>query len=86
MMMQHENILSRLRTIFAALALVDESAVLAEDVGLLGHGIGLDSIELLRVVTEVEEEFGFTLADAELKPEYFETVGSLVQLIASRGT
>ncbi len=55
-----------------------------EEVGLLGQGIGLDSIEILQVVAAIEEEFGLTVDDNELKPDYFRTLGSLCSFIQER--
>lgn len=48
---------------------------------LLGEGIGVDSLELLKVVTAVEQEFGLTIDDGELQLSDFQTVGSLVTFI-----
>ena len=57
---------------------------LDEEVGLLGQGIGLDSVEVLQLVIAIEEEYGLTLDGNELKPEHFRTVGSFVTFIQQR--
>ena len=57
---------------------------IGEDTGLLGHGIGLDSIEVLGLVAALEEEYDVTIDDAELDVRHFATVGGLLQLILPR--
>src|SRR3989442_7668265 len=52
-----------------------------EDTSLLGHGIGLDSIEVLGLVAALEDEFDLTIDDTELDVQYFATVGSILYLI-----
>ncbi len=55
-----------------------------EGTGLLGQGLGLDSVEVLSLVTALEEEFGLTIDDADLKVAHFRTVGALVRFIGER--
>lgn len=44
----------------------------------------LDSLDILRLVTFLEEELGLRLEDEDLVPENFETIGSIVHLIEQR--
>jgi acyl carrier protein len=55
-----------------------------ESTGLLGEGIGLDSVEILKIVCAIEEEFGLTLDESELTAARFKTVGSLVGFIQEK--
>lgn len=55
-----------------------------ENLGLLGHGIGLDSIEAYQLVAAIEEEFDLTLEDEELDPLHFRTFGSLATLVQKK--
>ena len=48
---------------------------------LYGQGLGLDSVDALRLVAALEEEFDITIDDAELTPSTFEHIGSLVSLV-----
>jgi acyl carrier protein len=57
---------------------------LGEDLGLLGQGIGLDSIEVLELVAAMEEEFDLTLYDDELDPQHFRTFGTLATLVQEK--
>lgn len=59
-------------------------ATLDDSTGLLGHGIGLDSIEVLALVCAIEEAFDVTVADDCLQRMYFETIGSLVAFVQER--
>jgi acyl carrier protein len=78
------EILSRLHGLLVRLRLVPEGEALSETGGLLGQGIGLDSIEILRVVMAMEEEFNLTIDDRSLRPEFFATVGALVTFLEER--
>jgi acyl carrier protein len=57
---------------------------LDEATGLLGQGIGLDSVEVLQLVSAIEEAYGLTIDDDELDREHFLTLGSVVTFIAER--
>ena len=48
---------------------------------LYGRGLGLDSVDALRLVAALEEEFDITIDDTELTPSIFERIGSLVSLV-----
>jgi serine O-acetyltransferase len=55
-----------------------------ESTRLLGKGIGLDSIEMLRLIGAIEEEFQLTIDESELMAMHFQTVESLVTFIQER--
>ncbi len=57
---------------------------LNESTGLLGEGIGLDSVEILKLVCAIEEEFGLTIDESELTAVRFKTVGSLADFIEEK--
>lgn len=60
------------------------AGALEEGTGLLGHGIGIDSVEALQLVAAAEKEFGLTVPDEDLFPEHFETVGTFVTFVERR--
>ena len=62
---------------------IDKAAASAldEHTELLGGGIGLDSLEILRLVNEIEDEFGLTVDESALRPEHLRTVASLASFI-----
>ena len=55
-----------------------------EGTSLLGHGIGLDSIEILGLVAALEDEFDLAIDDTELDVQHFATVGGVLHLIFSK--
>jgi serine O-acetyltransferase len=55
-----------------------------KDTVLLGEGIGLDSLELLRIINEIEAEFDLTIDESELSGSELRTVGSLAAFIEER--
>jgi acyl carrier protein len=50
----------------------------------LGEGIGLDSVEVLELVSAIESRFELTLEDEELLPEHFRSVSALAAFIDAR--
>jgi serine O-acetyltransferase len=57
---------------------------IGENTVLLGEGIGLDSIEMLHVISAVEEEFGLIIDEGALKACHLQTVESLAAFIGER--
>lgn len=55
-----------------------------ESTGLLGQGIGLDSVEVLQLVSAIEEAYGLTIDDDELAREHFATLGAVATFIQER--
>jgi acyl carrier protein len=84
----HENnrgkILGRIGPLLATLKGTNNGDGLDEEMGLLGRGIGLDSIEVLQLVTAIEKEFDVTIDDDELLPEQFRSVGNLITFIEGK--
>jgi acyl carrier protein len=58
-------------------------ANLKDDDSLLAKGI-LDSLEIIKLTTFLEESFGIAVSDEELVPENFETLASLVRFVESK--
>ena len=46
--------------------------------------LGLDSVGILRVILEVEKEFGISIANNELDSETFSMMGNLVSVIEKK--
>jgi len=53
------------------------------DTPLLGNIAELDSMAVVTILTEVEEQYGIVIEDDEIGAEVFETLGSLVSLTAA---
>lgn len=58
-------------------------ANLSDDDSLLAKGI-LDSIEIVKLTTFLEETFDIRVGDEDLVPENFETIASLSRYVESR--
>ncbi len=51
---------------------------------LLGRGIGLDSVEALRLALGLENAFDISIPDADLNVELFSSLGALAQYVARK--
>jgi acyl carrier protein len=51
------------------------------DTNLAGLGVGLDSLDALRLVAALEKEFDIIIDETELTPSMFQSVGSLTSLV-----
>ena len=62
---------------------VDADVVTKSDatMPLLGNGIGLDSMETLTLVAEVEEAFDIQVEDDDLTVGLFDSIGSLTEYV-----
>lgn len=54
---------------------------IADDVPLFGEGLGLDSVDALELVLELEREFGVKVSDEQLGKRVLRTVSAIVALI-----
>lgn len=66
------------------LQLTSATEPVGETTGLLGRGIGLDSMEVLQLVVAAEERFDLTVDESQLRPEYFRTVGAFATFLEER--
>ena len=70
--------------VLAAIARSAETLAAGEigrDTRLLGEGVGVDSLDILRIVSEIEAEFDVTLDESRLQPASMRTVGTLAAMI-----
>src|SRR5262245_27064731 len=51
---------------------------------LLGRGVGLDSVEIMGLILGIEDEFGISVPDYDIRVTLFETIGSLTTYIAQK--
>lgn len=61
----------------------DASAMLADSASLLDNGI-MDSTGVLSLIMFLEEEFGITVPDEDVVPEYLDSVENLTAYVQSR--
>jgi acyl carrier protein len=77
-------ILDRLRALLAERLGFAGNGAVDESTGLLGQGIGLDSVEVLQLVSAIEEAWSLTIEDEDLKREHFATLGTVVSFVQER--
>ena len=59
---------------------------IADDMPLFDEGLGLDSIDALEIVLELQRSFGVEIGDEQVGKRVLRSVGSIVEFIAtSRG-
>lgn len=54
------------------------------DTPLLGRGIGLDSVEAMRLALGLENAFDISIPDADLTVELFSSLGNLAAYVQAR--
>ncbi len=75
--------LPRLKEIVVEALQLDDVSVadLADDEPLMGSKIGLDSIDALELVVQVEKEFGMKIKSSEAAREALQSIESLARYI-----
>ena len=66
------------------LGLGERGAALEEASPLLGAIPELDSMAVINLITALEEHYGFSIADDEIRAEVFETLGSLAAFVGRK--
>jgi len=68
-------------TIVRSLRLSISPGEIDNDIALFGEGLGLDSIDVLELVLELERSFGVKISDEQLARRALRNVTSIVELI-----
>lgn len=71
------------RAIVRSLRLPMEPEDIADDVSLFGEGLGLDSIDVLELVLEIERTFGVAIADEQTGARVLRSVNSIADYITA---
>jgi acyl carrier protein len=61
----------------------DPNRTLTDDYPLLEHQV-LDSLGIFQLVGHLESEFGVEIADEELVPAHFGTIGDIAKLVETK--
>lgn len=72
--------LSKVQTLFAEFLSIDASTIKAEST--IKDDLGVDSVDIVSIVSEIESTFGLKISDSEAAG--LKTVGQVVDLINSR--
>lgn len=81
--MLDNEIRSKLRGFLKKNFLLGNDSTLKDDDSFMGKGI-VDSTGILEVVSFVEENFGFKIADEELMPENLDSINQLAVFIKTK--
>ena len=81
-----ENIKQQLRSIIIqGLRITDRGPEgLRDDEPLLGGDLGIDSIDILQLILEIERHFGIKLVDGELDKSSWETIDTLAAAVDAK--
>ena len=80
-----ERLLYELRVLLLEVTEVDIDPNLIDlDEALLDGNLGMDSVEILTYVQEIEERFGFEFDDDDLNPEVLSSLRSLAEFVSRR--
>lgn len=78
--MRREEIISKLADYVRTELVEDEGRELNEETPLLQWGI-LDSMGIVNLLAFIEEDFGIEVPDDGVRPEHFETLGKLSDML-----
>jgi acyl carrier protein len=67
--------------IVKSLRLPMQPSQIADDIPLFREGLGLDSIDALELVLEIERQFGVTIGDEQLGKRVLRSVDSIAEFI-----
>ncbi len=82
----YDSILAKVSSILSEKIVTDtgKEGGLKADTPLLSSGLNLDSVAVLELVVEVENQFGITFDDDDLSVELFRNVGSLTSAVEKK--
>jgi acyl carrier protein len=69
------------QAIIRSLRLPITAAEIGDDVPLFGEGLGLDSIDVLELVLELERSFGVAIRDEETGARVLRTVNTIAEFV-----
>jgi acyl carrier protein len=72
------------QVIVTSLRLTIRPEEIGDEVPLFGEGLGLDSIDALELVLEIERTFGVSIGDDQLGKRVLRTVSSIAEYIESQ--
>lgn len=84
--MNEPNIESAIKKVLIDDLQVDAAMIETADAQtpLLGRGIGLDSVEALRLALGLENAFDISIPDADLNAELFSSLGTLTNYVEQK--
>lgn len=80
--MSGTNIETQVRSLLSEIALTDEPRHAGAAAAL--DEVGIDSVGMIDLVYRLEDSFGIEIADEEVTPENFASIGALVDLVTRK--
>jgi len=71
------------RAIVSSLRLPIQPEEIGDDIPLFGEGLGLDSIDVLELVLELERTFGVSITDEQTGARVLRSVDSIAEYVVS---
>jgi acyl carrier protein len=79
---EREHVLKRVVGLICELRRnTEDASSWTDETPLLARGIGLDSVQVVELVDAIEQDFGITISDDDLRSAHFDTLGAVVSLI-----
>ena len=73
-----------IKTLLKEVLQVDDAGNWQSDTEILGAVAEFDSMAIVTILTQIEENYGIMIEDDEVSAEVFETLGSLVAFIEEK--
>ena len=82
--MTHENLAPRVKELIVRRLKLDiDPTTIQNDAPLFGEGLGLDSIDVLELVLELERSFGVSIGDEQTGMTVLRSVDTIAEFIIS---
>ena len=79
---ERERVLKRVVALLCEqLKITEGASSWTDETPLLGRGVGLDSVQVIELVDAIEQDFGITIRNDDLRSAHFDTLGAVVSLI-----
>ncbi len=73
--------IQRIKAILRSSVKLDEEAVLADDMPLMGGEYDLDSLDVLLLITNIEKDFGVQIRDGTMDRSAFKSLRTLADFV-----
>ena len=81
-----DQTIQRVKTVLRTSLKLDDGAVLADDMPLVGGEYDMDSLDILLVITNVEKEFGVKISEGTMDRSAFATIRTLADFVEVLGS
>ena len=79
--MSRKEVAERLKGLLVGGVGISEELLNSEQLALVGDDGIMDSVAVLRLIIELEKEFGIIIADDDIRPENFHNLSCLIDYV-----